>query len=62
MVSSGSSGEGETEAEWVMRVTWAAADDLLVGVPSWAERVPVLERLAAIDLPVPGGSGAEQYQ
>ncbi len=50
------------EAEWVMRVTWAAADDQLAALPSWTERVPILERLAVIDLPVPGGSGAEQYQ
>ena len=59
---SGSPGNGETEAEWVMRVTWALADDLLAAQPSWTDRAPVLERLVTIDLPVPGGSGAEQYQ
>lgn len=45
-----------------MKVTWAVADDLLAALPSWTERVPILERLATIDLPVPGGSGSEQYQ
>ncbi len=59
---SGSSGEGETEAEWVMRITWTLADDLLAGVASWTDRLPILERLVPIDLPVPGGSGAEQYR
>ncbi len=58
----GSFGEGETEAEWVMKVAWAIADGLLAALPSWTERVPILERLVTIDLPVPGGSGAEEYR
>ena len=58
----GSSEEGETEAEWVMRATWTLADDLLAGLPSWTDRLPILERLVSIDLPVPGGSGTEQYR
>ena len=60
--ASGSAAEGETEAEWVMRVTWTLADDLLSGLSSWTDRLPVLERLVTIDLPVPGGSGAEHYR
>ena len=58
----GSSGEGETEAEWVMKVAWAIADGLLAALPSWTERVPILEHLVTIDLPVPGGCGAEEYR
>ncbi len=57
-----SSGEEETEAEWVMKVTWTLADDLLASLPSFTDRLPILERLVTIDLPVPGGSGAEQYR
>ena len=49
-------------AEWVMKVAWAIADGLLAALPSWTERVPILERLVTIDLPVPGGSGAEEYR
>ena len=45
-----------------MRVTWTLADDLLAGLPSWTDRLPILERLVPIDLPVPGGSGAVQYR
>ena len=45
-----------------MKVTWTLADDMLASLPSWTDRLPILERLVTIDLPVPGGSGAEQYQ
>ena len=45
-----------------MKVAWAIADCLLAALPSWMERVPILERLVTVDLPVPGGNGAEMYQ
>ncbi len=45
-----------------MKVTWTLADDLLASLSSWTDRLPILERLVTIDLPVPGGSGAEQYR
>lgn len=55
------SAEGETEAAWVMTVTWAVADELLRTAPSAGERQALLQRIISLDLPVPGGSGSARY-
>lgn len=59
-MSSGAA-DGEAEAGWVMAVTWAVADALLLRGPTCCERAALLYRLTAVDLPVPGGSGAARY-
>ena len=59
--SSTGSGEGETEAAWVMAVAWAVADGVLAGSRSCCERAALLARLTTLDLPVPHGSGAARY-
>ena len=55
------SAESETEAAWVMGVTWAVADALLAAAPTWCTRRALLERLTSLDLPVPSGSGVRRY-
>ncbi|EIE27464.1 hypothetical protein COCSUDRAFT_55471 [Coccomyxa subellipsoidea C-169] len=55
------SAEGETEAAWVMAVTWSVADELLRSAASACERQVLLKRIVSLDLPVPGGSGSARY-
>ncbi len=55
------SAEGETEAAWVMAVTWSVADELLRSAASACERQVLLQRIISLDLPVPGGSGSARY-
>jgi hypothetical protein len=45
-----------------MAVAWAVADELLARAPTSCERMTVLQRLATIDLPVPGGGGHARYR
>lgn len=55
------SAEGETEAAWVMNVTWAVTDNQLAAAAGASERAALLQRITSLDLPVPGGSGSARY-
>ena len=58
----GSTSSGETEAAWVMSLTWALADALMAAMSTHCERIALLERLLTLDLPVPDGSGSARYR